>query len=258
MLNVAGVLESLGRGPYQPRGWKLLPTAALVATLMALGSASVEAATINCVTSENDGGCGGQVGSYIGDGETLQSNTWKFFTDGSFTDLIYTLEISGIPTSIFDLQVLDDAVTQEELELSGALVTFPTAVCLTTFDENQCGLFRVFADSGTPEWTEIGYLLTITWFSNSNPLSSPPEDGNNTILKSPDNVNYLFTEELRQILYLQEPVPDDGTISGRGDGFSTFGAFRFTEPVPEPASLILVGTGLGGLLIRSRWRRRVR
>jgi hypothetical protein len=248
MLNVAGVLERLSRCR------KLLPIAAFVATLVALGSAPVAAATINCVTSENDGGCGSQVGSYVAD-ETEQSNTWKFFADGSFTDLIYELEISGTPTATFSLQVLDDAVTQEEL--TAALVLFPNAECIPTFDETRCGLFRVFHDSGEePDWEEPGYLLRITWFSNDNPLSEPPDDGNNTILKSPDNNTYFFTDELNQIVYLPEPVPDDGTISGRGNGFSTHGAFRLNEPVPEPASLILVGTGLGGLLMRSRRKRR--
>jgi hypothetical protein len=254
MLKVAGLLEPHRRGLQRSRRRTLLGVATFVAALMALGSASVEAATINCVTTENDGGCGGQVGSYVGD-EGEQSNIWKFFTDGTFTELIYTLEISGSPVTTFDLQVLDRVVTQEELttviEGDPPLVNFPNTVCLTTFDEDECGLFDVFFSGGeTPEWDDPGYLLQITWFENSNPLSSPPEDGNNTILKAEDF--FEFTEELRDILYLQEPVPDDGTISGRGDGFSRFGAFRFTEPVPEPASLILVGTGLVGLLYRSR------
>jgi hypothetical protein len=258
MLNVRGVLEPVGQvAEKKAHAVKLLQIAALVAMLMALGSASVEAAEILCVTTENDGGCGEQVGSYIGNGEE-QSNIWKFFEDGSFETLIYTLEISGSPLTTFDLQVLDRVVTQEELstafEGDPPLVNFPNAECIPTFDEDGCGLFDVFAEGESPTWTVLGYLLQITWFSNDNPLSAPPDDGNNTILKAPDY--FFFTEALREIDYEEEPVPDDGTISGRGDGFSTHGAFRLSEPVPEPASLILVGTGLTGLLYRSRRKRR--
>jgi hypothetical protein len=221
---------------------------ALAAAMMFFAPSASNAATISCVSTFFDGGCDGTPDTYDAEDE-FESNTWKFFTgDGT---LLYELTISGDPSSTFDLQVLDDVVTQEEL--AAALINFPNAVCIPTFDETRCGLFNVFAEGEFPEWEDPGYLLQITWFENSNPLSSPPEDGNNTILKAPDFV--VFTEELREILYLQEPVPDDGTISGRGDGFSTHGAFRFTEPVPEPASLILVGTGLVGLLCSSRRKR---
>jgi hypothetical protein len=256
MLKVAGLLEPRSSGSHASRRRKLLQIATFVAALAALGSASAEAATINCVTTENDGGCGGQVGSYTGD-EGEQSNLWKFFTDGSFTELIYTLEISGSPLTTFDLQVLDRVVTQQDLtevfEGDPPLVNFPNAVCIPTFAADECGLFDVFAE-GDPAWADPGYLLQIAWFPNTNPLSDPEDDGNNTILKAPDY--FFFTEELRDIDYSTEgPLPGDGTVSGRGDGFSTHGAFRFNEPVPEPASLILVGTGLGGLLYRSRRKR---
>lgn len=263
MLNVAGVLDSSSRVVDGAHSRRLLRMAALVtsAAVMFLAPSAAEAATIFCVTEDVES-CDGTPDTYVG-GEGEVSNIWKFFTGGTNSTLLYTLEISGIPLTTFDLDVLDRVVTQEELETAfegdPPLVNFPNAVCIPTFDEDECGLFDVFAtfaEGQDPAWESPGYLLQITWFENSNPLSSPPEDGNNTILKAPDFS--IFTEELEDILYLQEPVPDDGTISGRGDGFSTHGAFRFTEPVPEPASLILVGTGLGGLLIRSRWRRRGR
>ena len=260
MLNVAGMLEPWSRVLDEAHRRTLLRIAALVAAAMFLAPSAGNAAIISCVTSEDvESFCEGTPDTYDADDE-FETNTWKFFTDGSFTDLIYTLEISGDPTSTFDLEVFDRVVTQEELTTSlegpPPLFNFPNAVCIPTFDEDECGLFDVFAGVGqTPEWEDPGYLLQIAWFPNDNLLSDPPDDGNNTILKAPDF--FLFTQALREIEYSTVgPLPGDGTISGRGDGFSTHGAFRLIEPVPEPASLILVGTGLTGLLYRSRRKRR--
>jgi hypothetical protein len=231
---------------------KLLHAAALAAALVPLGTVVSEGATITCVTSAASGGCSAS-GSYSPSGPT--SNTWKFFADFNLTDLIYTFEISGTPTATFDLDVRDVVTTQGALESdeSNPLGAFPGFTCIPTFDEGQCGLFDVFGGEAA-EWAD-GYVVTITWFTNPDPLSQPPDDGRNVILHAPDaSGGIVFTEVLEDIAYDPEPSPTDPGISGRGDSFSRFGAFRQTS-VPEPSSLLLLGVGALGAFARRRWRR---
>ena len=229
--------------PSSSTGTKLLQAAALAAVLVPLGSVAVETAQINCISQGS--GC---AGSYFG-GSGAQTNTWKFFSDsGPNATLFYTIEIAGTPLTTFNLNVEDVVTTQ------GALVFGPgfgSAVCVPTFDGAQCGLFAVRNFSGTVDWLD-GYLMTITWRTTS-PASQPPDDGNNTILRAPDFVT--FTQALTSIDYDPSPTPTDPGISGRGDDFSTFGVFRIAAP--EPGSILLVGTGIAGMLYRRQRRKRL-
>lgn len=229
---------------------KLIQAAALAAVLVPLGSVAVETATINCIS--NGSGCSG---SYTSGG--AQSNTWKFFSaDEPGAILFYTLEISGTPTADFSLNVDDFITTQAALATSGALALFPNLTCIPTYDGVQCGLFDVSNfDQTNPDdmWDPAGFLMTITWRTTT-AASQPPTTADNTILRAPDFS--VFTSRLDDIVYDPNPTPTDPAISGRGDEFSRYGAFTDAASVPEPASLILLGTGVASLMYRARRRKR--
>lgn len=238
---------------------KLLQAAALTAVLVPLGSIAVETATINCV-SQGSGSC---TATYSGGGG-LQSNIWKFFTDGSFTELIYTFEIEATPITSYDLRVRDVVTTQEALEENGELVLFPTATCIPTYSAGECGLFDVFQSDGIAD-SLTGYKISINWFTNTDPLSQPPDDGQNVILQAKDTATgsgRVFTNPLLENEYDPAPTPTDPGLSGRADGFSRFGAFRGEglnpelNPIPEPGTMVLLGAGVAGLISRARMKRK--
>jgi hypothetical protein len=223
---------------------KLVQAAALAAVLVPLGSVAIEGSVIYCDTNPGSGSCTG----FFSSGNT--SNTWKFFEDSSFdpSELLYSFTLSGAVTDPFSLDVNDIVETQATLAPRLAPF-FPNAVCVPTNDPGLCGYFRV---TGTDGFDGGIYDLEISWFSNSDPLSVPT---NAFVLQAKNGFGGVFTNTLSNPFYNPNPTPEDPVVGGRGDSFSDFLAST-TNPIPEPASLLLLGSGLGAMLYKRSRRRR--
>ena len=242
-------VDTSGQQPAASTAKKLIQAAALASMLVPLGAVAADAATINCTVESNCSGTGFYSSGVSG------SNIWKFYTDASFDTLLYSLMIEGVAGSNFEVDVADRQVSVFNLEE----FNIPGAGCIPFLDESEtdndtCVIFDVTA---TPAATWIGdYYIEMRWFAppgepGSSPLK-PPDDGRNHIYRSDDGFNFI--EQLGESEYDPEleADPEDPALGGRGDSFSSFIAGR--ESVPEPATLLLLGTGVAATLYRRRRR----
>jgi len=217
---------------------RLVQAAVLAAVLVPLGSVAIESSTIYCDTGY--GACSGTFSP------TNTSNTWKF-TD-SIDGLLYTFTLSGQVSTAFTIAV-DDRLTTQSAELANLAAFFGNSVCVPTRNPGSCGIFDVFGSDG---FVSGLYDLEIAWFSNSDPLSQPQ---NAYILQSKNGFHPIWTNQLTAGFYFPNPTPTDPVVGGKGDSFSTFGVFT-DNPIPEPTSLLLLGTGLGAAWYKRARRKR--
>ncbi len=247
------------------RATRLIQAAALAAVLVPLGTVAVETASIQCVTTMSGGGSCAPGFYYGGGGD--QTNTWEFYRDASYSQLIYVLKIAGNPAADFSLNVTDYVWYYGGGGPSpGPEQWYSTWQCVplfTLYSYGSCAAFHVSVASPNPPPGPLfndQYTLTIKWIANTDPLSDPGAMGDVTILRNEGGPSDPYGNPLTIVAYDSGPgIPNtDPGISGRGDGFSWFTVFTNPEPtpVPEPASLILVGSGVAGVLYRARRRRR--
>jgi hypothetical protein len=241
--------------PNQPRRTsttkRLIQAAALASALVPLGAVAADAApiAIDCFTFEGSGaGCSGS-GDFSSGNEG--DYIWKFF-DGNSDELLYTFQVMGTAANDFTLDVTDEWVG---VDSENYFIDFPDSECIPLLDDQEtCVIFNASADEDIV-WDGL-YYIEIRWIAD--PLTDPgdapnkpPDDGRNHIFRSPEGTN-TFTDVLATELYDPElqADPDDPALGGRGSNFSSFIAGRAS--VPEPSTLLLLGTGVAAALYRRR------
>lgn len=225
---------------------KLIQAAALAAVLVPLGSVAVETSTINCSSSYS--GC---IGTFS---PTNTSNDYDF---GGFDYILTMLNVNGT----FDVDI--NAVLGTQGFFAPRLGNFPGYLCVDLLDPSTgapCVDFGIFApDPGPNSWQ--GYRVKIAWDFDSNPLF-PNNPGNRiTILhdfgprQRPGDIDDIFDEDMclnpLNTACTYFPGPGDPSISSGDTDFQhMLVALRPTDVVPEPATLILLGSGISGFLYR--------
>ncbi len=266
-------VESTVPVPFQTRkrlsnAAKLVQAAVLAAVLVPLGSAATEAST--CGFGTNESGCAVTV-----DG----------FTVFEFDDPTYKIGLQfDIVIGGFDVTI--DDVAFSEAAMLARLVAFP-GFTPVPIGSNPLAPFIEFQVSGEPTpcttdeecanatntWrsdpatrgpaTEFGYDMRFYWLADTDALFPDPHVLHNT---GEGDIFYDFDMtvagsystfghcDVFACIGSVDKAPGDPAVGGRDDMFNGFTLAAAPSSVPEPASLMLVGSGIGGLLYRRRHR----
>lgn len=223
---------------------KLLQAAALAAVLVPLGSVAVETTTITCGFS----GASSDESCSAGEGETQTYN---------FDGYKYILTFFGT-TDAFEIQITDMAIDPFE--------TFSTESlsgdydCIPISGGTSCVEFQIVQTSGTPSaWGT--YEFTIAWDFPTDPFGSEPPGPDPSSVRVLSRSGNTTGEPFTVDMCLAFPDPGCSYFAGVSDPEISSGDTDFSTQipailqVPEPAVVLLVGSGLGGILYRRRCRR---
>ena len=233
-------LEPNPMAPRKPSiARKLVHAAMLAVLLVLLGSVAAEATPISVSIL------------YQGNGGDSEFGTAKFGSGGTAYSFDLTFRESNGP-----FEVIVTAI--EGPDLTGRLDNFPGHICVP-INGTTCVEFQVSApDPGANTWTGF-FDIMIRWnFPTDSTYPNDPVDGNGLgrirILHNRGDVtgDDFDTDVTTPNTY----CPNCGTDAGIGGNDDNFQSFIVTQaPVPEPATLVLLGSGLSALLYRQRRRR---
>ena len=155
-------------------------------------------------------------------------------------------------TNPFSLAVTATDLTQADFKSQSG--SFPNRLCLGYADNGDCLEYTV---APTPLTGATGPIqITISWLKNTNPTTASP-----LIIQAEGTA--AFSSQLLNQTYFPcggsfTTCPtdfDDPSDTGTTDNFSRFVESFTPSTVPEPATLVLLGSGLVGAVSRSRRRR---
>ena len=167
--------------------------------------------------------------------------------------------IFGIDPLWYEFQLtFDEVLTPFTVDVTVNLspnVTLPAGYTCVPLDGVNCVLFTA-TPSNTSAWLG-NYVLTIIWQADTNPgYPNPPTD--------PSGLGRIRILHFDSSGVTDITIPGsycatcvvDPAIGGKDNNFSDFMVVSAPATVPEPASMLLLGSGLALLALRLRRRAR--